>query len=68
MFMVLEHPNEKEQLQKLRKGVLDERAKFLEFTYNLTSNLTQQDLDCLYKYANRAINESGEYTDCDFKV
>ena len=65
-FQILEHPYEKEFLQTLQTLVLAERLNFKNLIYNLTSNLTEEDLDMLYNYANREEqygNESDEYGD-----
>ena len=49
----MEHPYEREFLQTLQQLVLDERVNLKTLIYNLTSNLTDDDLDLLYEYANR---------------
>ena len=57
MFQILEHPYEKEFLQTLQDLVLVERLNLKNLIYNLTSNLTDEDLFLLQEYANRDSEE-----------
>ena len=58
MFQVLEHPNEKEFLETLQELLFAHRRNFQNLIYNLTSNLTEEELDLLYNYANSEPVES----------
>lgn len=52
MFLVLEHPNEKERLLLFQKLVLNEREIFLNLVFNLTSTLSSEELDLLNDLVN----------------
>merc|ERR1712184_166725 len=54
MFQILEHPYEKDFLQTLQDLVMVERLNLKNMIYNLTSNLTDDELDLLYNYADCA--------------
>ena len=64
MFQFFEHPYEKEFAQTLQTLVLAERINLKNMIYNLTSNLSEEDLDLLYECANmdqRYANSSDDY-------
>ena len=64
MFQFLEHPFEREFLQTLQDLVLVERFNLKNLIYNLTSNLSDEDLDLLYDCANmdqRYANSTDDY-------
>ena len=52
MFLVLEHPTEKERMLTFQKLVLNEREIFLNLVFNLTSTLSSLELELLNDLVN----------------
>ena len=68
MFQILEHPYEKDFLQTLQDLVMVERLNLKNMIYNLTSNLTDDELDLLYNYADCAYDSLDANLSEPFKV
>ena len=57
MFLILEHPNEKEKMLTFQKLVLNEREIFLNLVFNLTSTLSSDELQLLNEIVNDNYND-----------
>ena len=68
LFQLFEHSHEKELLQKHQEKLIGDRENLTNTIYNLTSNLTDEELDLLYNYANRGLKNSTDDDDEVLKV